>query len=549
MNRYQQEDNIRLSQHQHTFGVSNSKSHNDQTQYQNVQHYKPSTIHNQGYDQLNEEPFSIRQILMRLDHLESQAKNQEALQQKVYSLDQELQQLKRQDNKYEKLNQQIESVKSAFEGKILIFDEKIVALSSRVDTKLNAFLNKIQEEFPKATDISRNQIENLHNSKEDKLKQNDYFDEINNLYKLVRKNLQAQKELFEELNLIKKALINNNILNNVSSKTTPKKNEIMIQQNQQTPQTQSIDHAQMSQYKNPIQVSQHKDNNIHFNQNYQQNMNKQERIPEKSFAKSTDNYYNKKAQNISPNQKNSNNNRSVLIESDIKYNNNRQQPEHNQPIKIEDELMNSQEFDIINFKKSKKGSIDYSIKYNDKSDKKRDTLSLSQSLPKSKLNLNGTYQSSYFDNTQEIQKIEKQSLTEFEERKRKIDEEINRRIQLENARREQVIIQDKENTSKIQEKQQKEQFKNTPLGTEKSREKEILNRLNLERRMKDEKIQLYSGIQKQNNNNQLQSNQYQNQPQQYFQSSLQNNNSNPNYSQDFKEMRDSKSPFRMKTLQ
>ncbi|KAL4487214.1 hypothetical protein ABPG72_017933 [Tetrahymena utriculariae] len=548
MNRYQQEENIQLSQHQHTFGVSNSKSYNnDQTQYQNMQHYKPSTVHSQAYDQLNEEPFSIRQILMRLDHLESQTKNQEALQKKVYSLDHELEQLKRQDNKYEKINQQIEQVKQAFEGKILIFDEKIVALSSRVDTKLNAFLNKIQEEFPKTTDLSRNQMENLHNNKEDKLKQNDYFDEINNLYKLVRKNLQAQKELFEELNLIKKALIHKNILNNVSSKTTPKKHEIMMQQNQQTPQTQSIYHGKMSQQKNPIQISQHKDNNLQYNQNYPQNMTKQERIPEKSFAKSSDNYYNKKAQNISPIQKNLANSRSALVESDIKYN--RQQPQHNQPIKIEDELMNSHEFDIINFKQSKKGSIDYSIKYNDKSDKKKDTLSLSQSLPKSKLNLNGTYQSSYFDNTQEIQKIEKQSFTEFEERKRKIDEEINRRIQIENARREQVIIQDKENTSKIQEKQQKEQFKNTPLGTEKSREKEILNRLNLERRMKDEKIQLFSGIQKQSNNTQQQQIQYQHQPQQYFQQSLQNNNSNPNYSQDLKEVRDGKSPFRMKTLQ
>ncbi|KAL4438591.1 hypothetical protein ABPG74_015489 [Tetrahymena malaccensis] len=547
MNRYPQEENVRLSQHQHTFGVSNSKQYSDQMQYQNTQHFKPSTIHSQAYEQLNEEPFSIRQILMRLDHLESQAKNQESLQQKVYSMDQELQQLKRQDNKYEKINQQIEQVKSAFEGKILIFDEKIVALSSRVDTKLNAFLNKIHEEFPKSNEFSRNQMENLHNNKDDKLKQNDYFDEINNLYKLVRKNLQAQKELFEELNLIKKALINNNILNNVSSKTTPKKNEIKIQQNQLTPQTQSIDYPQMTQYKNPVQISQNQDNHLQFKQNYQQNITKQERIPEKSFAKSSDNYYNKKAQNISPIQKNSVNNRSALVESDIKYN--RQQPEHNQPIKIEEELMNSQEFDIINFKQSKKGSVDYSIKYNDKSDKKRDKLSLSQSLPKSKLNLNGIYQSTYFDNTQEIQKIEKQSLTEFEERKKKIDEEINRRIQMENARREQVIIQDKENTSKIQEKQQKEQFKNTPLGTEKSREKEILNRLNLERRMKDEKIQLYSGIQKQGNNNQLQQIQYQHQPQQYFQSSLQNNNSNPNYGQDLKEMRDSKSPFRMKTLQ
>jgi len=37
-------------------------------------------------------------------------------------------------------------------------------------------------------------------------------------------------------------------------------------------------------------------------------------------------------------------------------------------------------------------------------------------------------------------------------------------------------------------------FRNTPFGTEKSREREIQSRLQLERRIKDEKIQLLEGI-------------------------------------------------------
>ncbi|CAD8167399.1 unnamed protein product [Paramecium octaurelia] len=66
--------------------------------------------------------------------------------------------------------------------------------------------------------------------------------------------------------------------------------------------------------------------------------------------------------------------------------------------------------------------------------------------------------------------------TQKEDTKKKIDEEISRRIQDENEKRRSFIDSDSK------------QHKNGQLSTEKSRAREIQNRLNLERKAKQEKI-------------------------------------------------------------
>ncbi|KAL4447083.1 hypothetical protein ABPG74_013935 [Tetrahymena malaccensis] len=100
--------------------------------------------------------------------------------------------------------------------------------------------------------------------------------------------------------------------------------------------------------------------------------------------------------------------------------------------------------------------------------------------------------SSSFTPTNNIDHINK-SFAIIEEKKRKIDEEIEKRIREESQKREKIIgtIEQK---SKVYEQpnmniiQEMNKFKHTPKGTSSSRTKEMLNRLSLERKVKDEKI-------------------------------------------------------------
>ncbi|EWS72649.1 hypothetical protein TTHERM_000420398 (macronuclear) [Tetrahymena thermophila SB210] len=102
------------------------------------------------------------------------------------------------------------------------------------------------------------------------------------------------------------------------------------------------------------------------------------------------------------------------------------------------------------------------------------------------------YLSTSFTPTNNIDHINK-SFAIIEEKKRKIDEEIEKRIREESQKRDKIIgtIEQK---SKVYEQpniniaQEMNKFKHTPKGTQSSRTKEMLNRLSLERKVKDEKI-------------------------------------------------------------
>eukprot|EP01017_Pseudomicrothorax_dubius_P027055 TRINITY_DN3074_c0_g1_i2.p1 TRINITY_DN3074_c0_g1~~TRINITY_DN3074_c0_g1_i2.p1 ORF type:complete len:292 (+),score=87.37 TRINITY_DN3074_c0_g1_i2:385-1260(+) len=75
----------------------------------------------------------------------------------------------------------------------------------------------------------------------------------------------------------------------------------------------------------------------------------------------------------------------------------------------------------------------------------------------------------------------------FEDRKRLIDEEIERRIKEEQEKR-RKLISAMEPIKQQRADSPEGEFKHSPYSTEKSRSREVINRLNLEKKARDEKI-------------------------------------------------------------
>eukprot|EP01016_Furgasonia_blochmanni_P051761 TRINITY_DN818_c0_g2_i2.p2 TRINITY_DN818_c0_g2~~TRINITY_DN818_c0_g2_i2.p2 ORF type:complete len:160 (-),score=49.72 TRINITY_DN818_c0_g2_i2:139-618(-) len=81
-----------------------------------------------------------------------------------------------------------------------------------------------------------------------------------------------------------------------------------------------------------------------------------------------------------------------------------------------------------------------------------------------------------------------------DDKKRKIDQEIEKRIREEQERRKKAVGA-YESMRKITEKTENyDDFRYTPLSTEKSRSKEVVSRLNLEKKLREEKINKYTEI-------------------------------------------------------